>query len=299
MNVPTTRDQWTVLSLATSAREYLTTHGIDEARLTVDLLLAHVLGISRLELYLQYDRPLTSTEITRFKDLLKRRLGHEPLQYILGETEFMGLALKVNPHVLIPRPETELVVEKTLETIKELSEGAPRVLDIGTGSGNIAIAVAHYAPHVVVTALDVSGEALAVAEENVRRHALDNVTLENVDLFSDRLPGPGFDLVVSNPPYVSAEEFRKLEPEVRDFEPPLATTDESDGLRFMRRISAVAESILNPGGAVILELGHGQSDKTREMFGVAGLEKIQVFEDYASIPRVIRGWHSVEGSLRA
>ena len=168
MNAPTTREQWTVLSLTTSAREYLTTHGIDEARLTVDLLLAHVLGISRLELYLQYDRPLTSTEITRFKDLLKRRLTHEPLQYVLGETEFMGLALKVNPHVLIPRPETELVVEKTLETIKEFSEGAPRVLDIGTGSGNIAIAVAHYAPHVDVTAIDVSGRPVE-GPDGIRR----------------------------------------------------------------------------------------------------------------------------------
>jgi release factor glutamine methyltransferase len=290
MEAPTTRQKWTVLTLAASAREHLAIRGFEEARLTVDLLLASVLRISRLELYLQYDRPLTSTEIQVFKNLLKRRLRHEPLQYILGETEFMGLALKVNNHVLIPRPETELLAEKAVETLRALPAGPVQVLDIGTGSGNIAIALAHFAPDAHVRAIDVSEEALAVAAENAERHGLKNISLQKMDLFSE-VPGDRhFGLIVSNPPYVSLDEFQQLQPEIREFEPRGATTDDADGFRFIRRISEMAGLHLVPGGALIMELGYGQSEAALEIMKDAGLVDIQVFDDYASIPRVIRGW---------
>jgi len=262
--------------------------------LTADLLLASVLRLSRLDLYLQYDRPLTSSEIGTFRDLLKRRLRHEPLQYILGETEFMGLTLKVDPHVLIPRPETELLAEKALETIEDLPPGPVRVLDIGTGSGNIAIALAHYAPEAHVTAIDVSDKALAVAAENVDRHRLKNVSLQKLDLFSEELDDRRFSLVLSNPPYVSADEFEHLQPEVRDFEPKVATTDDADGFRFIKRISELAGSHLLPGGALIVELGAGQSPAALEIVRSAGLVNVEIFKDYSSIPRVIRGWQPDE-----
>ncbi|MGB6121420.1 MAG: peptide chain release factor N(5)-glutamine methyltransferase [Bacteroidota bacterium] len=296
MNAPTTRQKWTVLTLTASAREHLTTRGFDEARLTVDLLLANVLRISRLELYLQYDRPVTATEIRIFKDLLKRRLRHEPLQYILGETEFMGLALKVDQNVLIPRPETELLAEKALETIEDLPPGPARVLDIGTGSGNIAIALAHFAPETHVTAIDVSENALTVAAENVARHGLKNVTLQKLDLFGE-IPGDRqFSLVVSNPPYVPADEFEQLQPEIREFEPRRATTDDADGFRFINRISGMAGSYLVPGGALIVEIGYGQSATALDIMRGAGLLNVEIFQDYGSIPRVIRGWQPGGGA---
>ncbi len=264
--------------------------------MTVDLLLANVLRISRLELYLQYDRPVTTTEIGIFKDHLKRRLRHEPLQYILGETEFMGLALKVDQNVLIPRPETELLAEKALETIRDLPPGLVRVLDIGTGSGNIAIAIAHLAPETHVTAIDVSEEALAVAAENVDRHGLKNVSLQKLDLFGE-IPGDQrFSLVVSNPPYVPADEFDQLEPEIREFEPRRATTDDADGLRFINRISKMAGSHLVPGGALIVEIGFGQSDAALDIVREAGLHNVEIFEDYGAIPRIIRGWQPEGGA---
>jgi release factor glutamine methyltransferase len=253
-----------------------------------------VLRISRLELYLQYDRPLTPDEIQTFKNLLKRRLRHEPLQYILGETEFMGLTLKVNHHVLIPRPETELLAEKAVETIGDLPPGTVHVLDMGTGSGNLAIAVAHSVPEARVTAVDVSAEALAVAAENVERHGLKNISLQNADLFSADPVNRPYHLIVSNPPYVSLEEFQQLQPEVREFEPRGATTDDADGFRFIRRIAELAGSHLVPGGALIMELGHGQSETALAIMEDAGLVDVQTFDDYASIPRIIRGWQPAE-----
>jgi release factor glutamine methyltransferase len=278
---------WTVLSLVDWAATYLAERGFDEPRLHVELLLASVLKIARLDLYLQFDRPLLPQELTAFKALFRRRLNHEPLQYILGETEFMGLRFAVNASVLIPRPETELLVEKALTLIRGLGSRPVSVVDIGTGSGNIAIAIAHFAPTATVTALDVSQDALATARANCERNQVSNVHLEQADIFAEPFGTRTFDLILSNPPYISLEEFARLQEEIRVHEPRTATTDEGDGYRFIRRISSVASLHLKRGGFLMLEIGFGQEDAARRIAEAAGLTVEDLYPDFAGIPRVI------------
>jgi release factor glutamine methyltransferase len=286
---PATSRTWKILSLLEWSAEHLSSRGFDDARLNAELLLAHVLHLSRIQLYTQHDRPLDMQELAAYKSLLQRRLKHEPLQYILGETEFMGLPLFVDTSVLIPRPETELLVEKTLETLHSVAKENLDILDIGTGSGNIAVALASRLPHAGVTALDVSAEALAVAARNIERHHLANVTLLQADVFSDFLPGKAFDIIASNPPYISAQDFEQLQPEIKDFEPKIATTDGGDGLRFIRRISGVAAEKLTPGGWLLMEIAFSQSTAVRAIVSGFGFHDVEVFADYAGIPRVVRG----------
>jgi release factor glutamine methyltransferase len=282
--------RWNVLSLLEWGADYLRVRGFDEARLTVDLLLAHVLRLERMNLYLQFDRPLTPSELQEFKSLFKRRLDHEPLQYIVGETSFMGLPLFVDRTVLIPRPETEILVERALETLRLLAVPAPVLLDVGTGSGNIAVALGSSMPQATVVSIDASEEALQTAARNIARHALTNVTLQKADVFSDMIAGRRFHLVVSNPPYVSAEDFDGLQAEVRDFEPRIATTDGGDGYRFLMRLCSLAPHLLESGGALLMEIGYSQRERVEGMMGEAQLLGIQAFNDYAGIPRVVRGW---------
>jgi len=288
MSETTTRTTWTVLSLLLWAAQYLEERSFDEARLTADLLLAHVLGLGRMDLYLQYDRPLTAQELASFKSAFRRRLQHEPLQYITGVSVFMGHSLKVTRDVLIPRPETEVVVEVCLDSLGRLGLSAPRVLDVGTGSGNIAIAIASRLPGAHVRAVDLSDAALEVARRNIQRHVPERVEVVQGDLFGDLSGWGAFDLVVSNPPYVPAEEFQTLQPEIREFEPRLATTDEADGLRFLRRLCESSRELLVPGGTLCVEIAADQGEKARAVAEAAGLEQLEILHDLARLPRVLR-----------
>jgi release factor glutamine methyltransferase len=286
---PTPSHTWTVLSLVEWSQRYLQERGFDEARLHAELLLAHVLGLLRLDLYLQFDRPLTPAELAAYRALFKRRLTHEPLQYILGETAFMGLTMFVEQGVLIPRPETELLVELALEIISKNEGGGAQVLDIGTGSGNIAVALGHHAPGAQIVGIDVRPEAIAVAARNVERHKLRNVGLQVLDVFSGLFAGKNLDLIVSNPPYVSGEQFATLEPEVRDFEPREALTDDGDGMTFYRRLAPIILELLRPGGEVLLEIGFGQDTDVARLLTGYGYSAVEITRDYAGIPRVVRG----------
>jgi len=279
--------QWTVLSLLEWGTAYLAERGFGEPRLHVELLLAAVLRIGRLDLYLQFDRPLLPEELASFKTLFRRRLTHEPLQYILGETEFMGLPFAVNPGVLIPRPETEILVEKALEVIRGIGNLPVTVADVGTGSGNIAIAIAHLAPATRVTAVDLSPDALATAAANCTRNQVSNVQLEQADIFADAFGTRTFDIILANPPYVALEEFGQLQEEVRVYEPRMATTDEGNGYRFIERIVSVASVKLNPGGWLFMEIGFGQAEEVRRMALAAGLAVENLYPDYSGIPRVL------------
>lgn len=279
----------TIRSLAAWGAAALTSAGFDEARLHAELLLGHALKLNRSDLEIHGDRLIDRDGMKRFHSLLSRRLRSEPLQYIVGETAFMGLEISVDPRVLIPRPETELLAEKTLEVISRSAYPAVRILDIGTGSGCVAIALAHRLPHSQVTGLDVSAEALQVAARNVERHGLRNVTLIEGDIFEHVLPDRTFEIIVANPPYIPAEDFPNLQPEVRDFEPRIATTDDQDGLRFARRIAAVASRRLTGGGALLMEIGYGQAESAAKIFRGEGLSDITVWDDYAKIPRVVAG----------
>jgi len=297
MNAPSTPAPaplhiWTVLSLIEWSQRYLQERGFDEARLHAELLLAHVLGLKRLDLYLQFDRPLAPVELAAYRALFKRRLTHEPLQYIIGETGFMGLTLVAEQGVLIPRPETELLVELALDIIRNKEGRGAQVLDIGTGSGNIAVALGHHAPDAQITGIDVSPEAIAVAARNVERHNLRNVAVQVLDIFSGLLAGSDFDLIVSNPPYISREQFAYLDPEVRDFEPRLALTDDSDGMSFYRRLAPMALELLRPGGEVLFEIGFGQENDIARLFTGFGYREVDIARDYAGIPRVVHGVNS-------
>lgn len=282
-----TQRHWTVLSLLQWAAQYLADHGFDEARLHVELLLARVLSCSRLELYTSFDRPLTQEELAGFKALLKRRLTHEPLQYILGETEFMGIRLAVDRRVLIPRPETESLVEKALEAMKTMPGRSIDVLDIGTGSGNIAIAVAKLEPRARVAAIDVSADALHVAESNARHNDAGTVEFFRASVFDEFLPDRELDVIISNPPYISREEFPHVQPEVKDFEPRIATTDDADGLTFVRRIAEVSSQRLRHGGWLFLEIAYNQSAQVKEILERADLCDVRVAEDFAGHPRIV------------
>ncbi len=282
----------TVSELIRASTEFLKEKNILEPRLSTELLLCHTLGCRRIDLYLQFDKPLLETELARFRESTRRRLRGEPVQYIVGETEFYGRPFHVTPDVLIPRPETELLCETVLEHIgKKFPDAAPvSILDIGTGSGNIPITLLLHAPGLRATGIDVSGKALDVARKNAERHQVaDRLRLEKVDILegdTDSLQTP-FDIVVSNPPYVSADDFSDLQVEIRDYEPRVATTDESDGLTFFRAIADRAKHLLRHGGAVMLEIGMGQADAVQEIFTRKGLRPFHRQADLDGIDRIL------------
>jgi release factor glutamine methyltransferase len=275
---------WTVLKLLRWTADYFSGRSIDAPRLTAELLLADTLGLDRVGLYVNFERPLQADELAAFRARVKRRAAREPLAYILGHAEFWSLPLKVTPAVLIPRPDTELLVEAALP---RLGAGS-HILDIGTGSGALAIALAHECPQCRVTAIDVSPAALAVALENARM----NRVAERIDLVQQdlaRLPAGPFDLIVANPPYIPSGELATLMPEVRDFEPSLALDGGPDGLAAYRAIAAQAGTALAVGGWLLAEVGAGQAAAVQALFAAAGLTDTFVARDLAGIERVVGG----------
>lgn len=277
-------ERWTVIKLLKWTAEYFAGKGVDSPRLDAELLLADSLGLDRVGLYLQYDRPLDQAELEAYRARVQRRAQREPVQYILGEAEFWSLPLHVGPAVLIPRPDTEVLVEEALKRLPETG----RVLDVGTGSGAIAIAIAQERPQVTVLALDRSRAALEVAARNVARHHLEaRVQLVEGDLV--QLPEGPYDLVVSNPPYIPTADWEGLMPDVHDHEPRLALDGGADGLDAYRALAVQAPRILRPGGWFMVEVGIGQAEAVATLFAEAGLQSTGVRNDYAGIPRVVWG----------
>jgi release factor glutamine methyltransferase len=268
------------------AHGILSESSVPESLLNAELLLAHATGIERLRLRIEGKREVTSAQLSLLTSFLARRSQREPLQYIMGTTEFMGLTLAVNPFVLIPRPETEVVVGRAIDLIRASIIRQPKIIDVGTGSGNIALAIRRFIPDAVVTATDISSEALDTAIANSRRNCIDGIDFRHEDLFSVSFPGRKFDFIVSNPPYVSSTEFTSLEPEVRLYEPMVATTDGADGLRFIRALLRIGAEWLNPGGSIILEVGYGQADEAVREAGCYGFVEPSVQSDLAGVPRV-------------
>lgn len=243
----------TVLEAIRLSTEYLDKKKIDSPRINAELLLAHIIGCKRLDLYLAFDRPLTEPELNIYRGLIKRRASYEPLQYIIGTVEFYGLVFKVTPSVLIPRPETELLVEKI---IKELSDKEQlNILEIGCGSGNIAISLAYHLKQAQIITTDISDAALNLAKENSQKLGVaERISfIRHNILTDDLLRFSMFDLVVSNPPYVSLQSYSSLQKEIMDFEPRLAVTDESDGLTFYRIISEKVSGNIKKGGKLFLK----------------------------------------------
>ncbi|MCA1906596.1 MAG: peptide chain release factor N(5)-glutamine methyltransferase [Desulfarculus sp.] len=279
---------WTIGRLVAWAAEYLAKHGADAPRLCGELLLARVLGLKRIDLYLRFEQPLTPEELAAFKALILRRRGREPLAYILGHKEFYGLDFKVGPGVLIPRPETEHLVEEALARLKD--QTAPRVLDLCTGSGAVPLAILAHHPDATAVGVDISPAALNYARHNAAALGLaDRVIWREGDLWDAVAPDGGFfELITANPPYVARHEYRDLPPEVRDYEPKQALLAGDDGLDLIRAIIAGAGAFLRPLGWLLIEIGAGQAARALELARHAEIfQEIATINDLAGIPRVL------------
>jgi release factor glutamine methyltransferase len=281
--VAAAKTSWTILEVLVWTTARFGERGVASPRLDAELLAAHALGLSRVQLYTQFDRPLEAPELASLRELVKRRQAGEPVAYITGRKEFWSLDLGVDGRVLIPRPDTETAVE---ETVSLASQGG-RVADVGTGSGAIALAVAKARPDLTVLASDVSADALAVARANAERLGL-AVTFVEGSLLAPLLSAGPFDLLVANLPYIPTGELAALPPEVRR-EPQLALDGGEDGLGLVRALVVDAAGALVPGGALVLEVGAGQAPASTELLRAAGFEDLRVRRDLAGVERVVSG----------
>lgn len=283
------RATWTILELVTWTTGYFDDQGLENPRSEAEILLAHTLGKRRIDLYLNHDQPLCDAELKRFKGLIRRRLSGEPVAYITGRREFWSLELAVNPAVLIPRPETECLVEAVLPFLQQDGGSARRVLDMGTGSGAIVIALAHECPRQRYLALDRSLPALVTARQNARRHGVDGrIDWLCADWTTALMPERAtFDLIVSNPPYIPSRDIMGLQPEIRDHEPRTALDGSSDGLACLVRIIDTAHRFLMPGGMLALEMGFDQGAATRNLAAKDGhYTDFRIVKDYSGLDRV-------------
>jgi release factor glutamine methyltransferase len=271
-----------ILDVIYKTAPYFEKAGIESPRLTIELLLAHLLQKKRLNLYLEFERELDEPTLERLREMVKRRVTGEPVQYITGETEFCGLKFAVDRRVLIPRPETELLVE----VVTERKPGT--IVDVGTGSGCIAVALAKRLPDAPITGVDVSPEALEVAAGNVKRHNLEKyIRLLKSDLLEALPDSLTVDAIVSNPPYIASGELAELPKEVKDFEPVRALVAGEDGLEVIRRLVVEARRFLSPTGFVALEMGAGQRAAVEQLFVGADYTVAQVLKDLQGHERVI------------
>jgi release factor glutamine methyltransferase len=284
----------TGLDLLQWATNTLKDHQIENPRMNAELLLAHSLNLNREELYVRLSRELKEGEKGTLERLVQRRISGEPLQYILGHQEFWSIDFKVDPRVLVLRPETELLVEQSLLILSEKALGQnPSVLEIGTGSGGIAIALAKEMKHIFLVATDISGGALALARENAKSAGVqDRIQFVNGDLlgpFHSSEERRAFDLIVSNPPYIIRSEIGSLAKEVRDYEPMIALDGGEDGLDFYRRIIPEAPGCLREGGWLLLEVGQAQAEMVAiQIQGSGAFWEAQIVPDLAGIERVVK-----------
>ena len=276
-------ETWTILKVLNWTKEYLAEKGVENSRLEAEWLLSAALGLDRVGLYVNFEKPLSPGELASIRGIVGRRAKREPLQYILGSQEFMGLEFRVTPAVLIPRHDTETLV---LEALRRVGD-AKQVLDVGAGSGCIAVALAQHLPDASVSAVDSSDAALAVASENAGRNGV-AVRLVSGSLF-EPFRGERFDLIVSNPPYIPTADLAGLQPEVRDYEPKGALDGGPDGLDFYRLIIPAAPEHLNPGGWLMVEVGIGQAEQVKKMFADSGYCEIFTARDPGGIDRVVGG----------
>lgn len=284
-------DDWTIIKLLGWTTSYFASHAIESPRAGAEILLAHVLNLRRVDLYLRYDQPLTQTELDRYKTLIRRRVRREPVAYITGCREFWSMNLTVSGDVLIPRPETECLVEQVLAELPTEDTAEPlHILELGTGSGAIIVALAASLCRSVCFASDVSERSVRVARENADRHGLDG----RVHFFCGDWTRPLrfnriFDAIVSNPPYIPSGQIKTLEPEIHLYEPLRALDGGEDGLASVRRLITQAHRFLRPGGCLLLEIGHDQQEAVRQIAATAGQYEDPLFtKDYAGYNRVVR-----------
>jgi len=275
---------WTVGKLQRWGVEFLESKNIDEGKTSIDLILCEVMKLERIELYLKFDLPLNVFELNQIKDYIKRLVNNEPLQYILGKSYFYNLEFVVDKNVLIPRPETEELVDKIVNDNKDKSDLV--VLDIGTGSACIAISLAKNLKKSKVFAIDVSDSALDIAKTNARINKIDNIEFYNLNIL-EKIPKTKFDIIVSNPPYISNDEFGKLDVTVKDYEPEIALTDYGDGLNFYRRFYEIFDKMLNSDGVFYVENSFEQGKDLEKAFKKK--YDIEIYKDASDIDRFMKG----------
>jgi release factor glutamine methyltransferase len=276
----------TIASLLSSATKMLAEAGVDDAPLNAELMLAQVLGLSRTSLVTESSSPVPDEAREIFLGMLQRRSQREPLQHILGEAHFYGLVFTVNSDVLVPRPETELLVEQAVEFLRTRRNS--QVFDFGTGSGCIPITIAKEVPEVRIWSVDISEAARSVAKSNAEKNGVaDRIQFLLGDGFDVLDDSQRFDLIVSNPPYIPTADLKELQPEVRDFDPALALDGGADGLDFYRRLAREAGWWLVPGGKIMIELGHDQAVAVRALFESEMWIVENVLDDYSRIPRIL------------
>lgn len=279
------KEIWTIGAILKWTGQYFQDKGVDNPRLDAEVLLSHILGKDRLYLYVHFDQPLSREELSQFRAMVKKRVMRISVAYIIGYKEFMGHNFLVSPAVLVPRPDTEILVEAVSNRLRNLT--APRILDIGTGSGAILVSLLKDLPSALGTAVDISPDALAVAKENALRHDVnERAEFYLGDVFLP-VQGKMFDCIVSNPPYIPDDEIKELAPEVRG-EPRLALAGGRDGLDFYRRILSEGVNYLTPGGILAVEVGAGQAREVALLGDDAkGLKNNAIIKDYAGIERVV------------
>jgi release factor glutamine methyltransferase len=278
---------WTIGSLVKWATDDFRARGIENPRLDAELLVAHALEIDRMRVILDANRPLEGAELATLRELVKRRRAYEPIAYLRGEREFYGLTFRVDKRVLVPRPDTETLVDAALARSAHVSMSM-RQLDLCTGSGCVAIAMARQRPTAQVFGSDLSPDALAVARENALRLGAYNVAFVRSDLFAG-FEGRRFDVITANPPYIPSAEIETLQPDVRDHEPRLALDGGADGLAIVRLIVEQAPAHLVPGGLLAIEIGAGEANDVTALFEARGFQDVRAHRDIGRIERVISG----------
>ena len=282
------QELWTIGRILKWTEQYFKEKGIESPRLDAEVLLSHILGRERIYLYVHFDEPLEPAELARYREAIKQRVQRVPVAYIIGEKEFMGLTFKVTEDTLVPRPDTEILVQAAIERLRARGD-APRFADIGTGTGAICLSVLHFLPKAQADTVDISPAARAVAEENAAAlGASDRITFHTGDLLAP-LAGQCYDAILSNPPYIPDGDIAALAPEVRLKEPHTALAGGKDGLDFYRRLVADSPALIKDDGFLAVEVGIHQAAPVAAL-AVPSFSRTEILKDYAGIERVVIAW---------
>ena len=277
---------WRIIDIINWGKEYFRSKGFENPIQEIEWLLCDLLNYKRIDLYLEFENTISDSKLDQLKGWVKRRRTREPLQYITGQTQFYGYPFKVSPDVLIPRPETERVVDVVLHTIGNITK--PRILEVGSGSGCMAVSIGAEKQNAYILSIDISKPAIDQARKNADLNATTNVDFMVLD-FLKELPEGQFDLLVSNPPYIPLNEFGTTMPEIHNHEPQIALTDNRDGLTFYQRFAEVAKELVKPGGWVIMEVGLGDHPaKAMEIFQSGGYKNLGLITDFNGDERVLK-----------
>jgi len=276
---------WRIIEIIKWGEEYFKLKGFENPKQEIEWLLCDLLQLKRIDLYLKFEDIINKSKLKKLKSWIKRRIQREPLQYITGKVEFYGLRLISTPQALIPRPETERLVDITLNSLEKIPE--PKILEIGTGSGCVSIAVSNKKPRANILSLDISKNALELAEINAKSNNCKNINFLEMD-FLNEIPDGRFDILISNPPYIPQKEIENIMPEVKNYEPRIALTDFEEGLNFYFRIAKVGRTLI-PNGIIILEVGLGNHpQKVFSLFKEAGFDQLELIKDYNNNERILK-----------